>query len=91
MPSHTHSIPQLSGNLNNDQVNIQYGDGTGSYNTISPSVAHIGATYAGSFAAASVQSTGLTTNASTTGSKGSGTAIDIRPRRLNSVVWRRTA
>jgi hypothetical protein len=33
----------------------------------------------------------VTTNESTTGYTGSGTAIDIRPRRLNSVVWRRTA
>ena len=33
----------------------------------------------------------VTTNASTTGSKGSGTAIDMRPRRLNSVVWRRVS
>ena len=33
----------------------------------------------------------VTTGASTTGSQGSGTAIDMRPRRLNSVVWRRTA
>jgi hypothetical protein len=91
LPSHTHSIPQLSGNLNNDQVDIQYGDGHGSFKTISPSVANLEATYGGSFAAASLQSTGLTTNASTTGSKGSGTAIDMRTRRLNSVVWRRTA
>jgi hypothetical protein len=91
LPSHTHSIPQLSGNLNNNQVNIQYGDGHGSFKTISPSVANLEATYGGSFAAASLQSTGLTTNASTTGSKGSGTAIDMRTRRLNSVVWRRTA
>jgi hypothetical protein len=33
----------------------------------------------------------VTTNASNTGYTGSGTAIDMRPRRLNSVVWRRTA
>lgn len=33
----------------------------------------------------------LTTNASTTGSQGSGTVIDMRPRRLNSVVWRRVS
>lgn len=28
---------------------------------------------------------------STTGSRGSGTFIDMRPRRLNSIVWRRIA
>jgi hypothetical protein len=33
----------------------------------------------------------VTTNASNTGYTGSGTAIDMRTRRLNSVVWRRTA
>ncbi len=33
----------------------------------------------------------MTVPASNTGYTGSGTAIDMRPRRINSVVWRRTA
>ena len=89
--SHTHSIPKLSGNLNDDQVWIQYGDGTGSYNTISPSVTNIGAAYRGALTAAAIRSTGLTTNASTTGSQGVSGAGKNMPPYETYYCWKRTA
>ena len=103
LPSHTHSIPALSGstnsagahthNLYDSTSKTRYGHAT----TLSAGqnawsiVANPGASNTIIAQSAGAHTHTVKTNTSTTGSQGSGTAIDMRPRRLNSVVWRRTA
>jgi hypothetical protein len=100
LPSHTHSIPELSGSTNETgahthkvQSYMPYGtnwvDGRTSWSASSDS--QVNYYLQGTAESAGAHTHSVTTNASTTGSTGSGTAIDIRPRRLNSVVWRRIA
>lgn len=101
MPSHDHPIPALSGSGgnhthdigvdNNPQTALAFSDTTGGWSHWA--VVHNGG-YSGSgkhLYAISSGNLSFTTNASTTGSKGSGTAIDLRSRRLNAIVWKRTA
>jgi hypothetical protein len=100
LPRHTHSIPSLSGTAESNgahthkvQSFMPYGsnwvDGRTSWSASSDS--QVNYYLQGTAESAGAHTHSVTTNASTTGSKGSGTAIDIRPRRLNSVVWRRIA
>ena len=94
LPSHTHSIPALSGSTNSAGTHkhkVQWKQATtidGTHNRwyACPTPDKTTGDYTES---AGDHTHSVTTNASTTGSQGSGTAIDIRPRRLNSVVWRR--
>lgn len=99
LPSHTHSIPALSGSTDttgshtHDTVNQNLLSNDTEGSTLQyPSSGSGRISYAGrKTKPAGSHNHSVTTEASTTGSQGSGTAIDIRPRRLNSVVWRRTA
>lgn len=99
LPSHTHSIPALSGSTDttgshtHDTVNQNLLSNDTEGNTLQyPSSGSGRISYTGrATKPAGSHNHSVTTNASTTGSQGSGTAIDMRPRRLNSVVWRRTA
>ncbi len=93
LPSHDHSIPKLSGTATGGN---HHHISDGNYNVGAGSGGTAAAGKWGGASAGSVptQNSGnltmsVTTNASTTGTSGSGSAIDIRPRRLNSVVWRR--
>ena len=100
LPSHTHSIPKLSGTAASNGAHTHsvkspmfYGtDWISGGNGWSASSSHQVDYDLGGIAYSSGAHThSVTTNTSTTGSQGSGTAIDMRPRRLNSIVWRRTA
>ena len=99
LPKHRHTIPSLSGSTNeagvhhhayylNSGINVAGGGSDMKYKAINTWGAE---TTAGATADAGKHTHTVTTNASNTGYTGSGTTIDIRPRRLNSVVWRRTA
>lgn len=101
LPSHTHSIPALSGSTSTNtavtsenkavtglsKTNFGIGFATGGVSLGDDKYPY----HSSSKDSATSHSHSVTTDASTTGSQGSGTAIDMRPRRLNSVVWRRTA
>ena len=97
LPSHTHSIPALSGTAesNGAHKHDMYIPSPYSLTTTNP-ISGAGIITQENPLSTTTDSAGahthtVTTNASTTGSQGSGTAIDMRTRRLNSVVWRRTA
>lgn len=101
LPSHTHSIPALSGTAasagahTHSVVSGPMGYGTdwapGQNAWTASSTFQTNYFLKGTAGSNGAHTHTVTTNASTTGSQGSGTAIDMRPRRLNSVVWRRTA
>lgn len=101
LPRHTHSIPSLSGTAQSNgnhthKVNIPmpYGtDWTPGQEAWSAGSSKMAPNYiqGGTAVSAGAHTHPVTTDESTTGSTGSGTSIDMRPRRLNSVVWRRTA
>lgn len=98
LPSHSHSIPALSGTAASAGAHTHKTDWPNwDRLAIHSADKFVGYCYNGSFVKSDdTTSNGahthtVTTNASTTGSQGSGTAIDMRPRRLNSIVWRRTA
>lgn len=91
MPSHTHTIPALSGTTNKHKHSVALTRGTnytagGGAGTDGYKWHDSGTLYTSEAGALTV-----TTNASTTGSKGSGTAMDLRSRRLNCYIWKRTA
>ena len=99
LPSHTHSIPALSGSTGSSGDHNHYsGHGTHSVTGQENSVKCLSQEYyktdqvsTNVTSSAGEHTHTVTTDASTTGSQGSGTAIDMRPRRLNSVVWRRVS
>ena len=94
MPSHDHPIPALSGTATG---------GNHSHKGYTVGVM-LAALPQGNYYSAAMNTSGtpdnstknsgnltmsVTTNASTTGSKGSGSAMDLRSRRINSIVWKR--
>jgi hypothetical protein len=96
LPSHRHTIPALSGKTNKTGKHSHFSDWPKWIRKawLQEDGAFV---YTGEWEQTGNTSQNgehehtVTTNASNTGYTGSGTAIDIRPRRLNSVVWRRTA
>ena len=97
LPSHRHTIPSLSGKTNIAGTHSHYSDYPKWMKNALRTENEMAFAYAGGWTQTSNTSQNgehehtVTTNASNTDYTGSGTAIDIRPRRLNSVVWRRTA
>ena len=101
LPRHTHSIPALSGtaaiagaHTHNVNVPMPFGsDWTIGQSQWSASSSKQNPNYiqTGTATSAGAHTHPVTTEESTTGSQGSGIFIDMRPRRLNSIVWRRTA
>ena len=109
LPSHTHSIPALSGSAASTNIAHTHGVGSGNKFVYAPSSTSntkiIGggdgrvtltsmdnfssSTATGSAGGSHTHS--VTTNASTTGSNGSGTAVDKMPPYLAVYVWKRTA
>ena len=94
LPSHRHSIPSLSGTAKSHGIGGMYtalsstNFGVGFLNG-GPSLSNYWPYNGGE--SNSRHEHDVETNASNTDYAGSGTAIDMRTRRLNSVVWRRTA
>ena len=94
LPSHRHSIPKLIGKAKSHGIG-------GLYTALSSTNFGVGFLNNGNslsndwpFSGGEANSKhehDVETNASNTDYTGSGTAIDIRPRRLNSIVWRRIA
>ena len=97
LPPHAHSIPALSGSTNSAGNHThksewpQWRPDSFYSGSVSVFTYSGGTAISGSTSSAGDHTHSITTNASATGSQGSGTAIDMRTRRLNSVVWRRTA
>jgi microcystin-dependent protein len=100
LPRHTHSIPALSGTAESNgahthkvQSYMPYGSNwvAGRTSWSASSDSQVNYYLQGTAESAGAHTHSVTTDESITGSQGSGTFIDIRPRRLNSVVWRRTA
>lgn len=89
LPSHRHSTPQLTATGGNHKHGLTYDvyhDGSGIEVRVIGDHRAIDGNYT-----ANSGDLSMTVPASNTGYTGSNTPIDIRPRRLNSVVWRRTA
>jgi hypothetical protein len=99
LPSHRHTIPALSGSTKSGEGNHYHTITTkrmelswGTEGTVPATWTYKDSTVTWDTSNGDGEHTHtVTTNASNTGNTGSGTAIDMRPRRLNSVVWRRTA
>lgn len=101
LPKHAHSIPALSGTAQSNgahthDVNIPMpfgSDWVAGQNRWSASSSNQNPKYiqSGTATSAGAHTHPVTTDESITGSKGSGTAIDMRPRRLNSIVWKRVS
>ena len=109
LPSHTHSIPALSGSAASANIAHTHGVGAGNKFVYAPSSTSNTKFVGGgdgrvapasmdnfSFGTATGSAGGshthsVTTNASTTGSNGSGTAVDKMPPYLAVYVWKRTA
>jgi hypothetical protein len=94
LPSHRHSIPKLSGKAKSHGISGLFAAlsdtnfGVGFWNN-GQSLSNYWPFSGGE--ANSRHEHDVETNASNTDYTGSGTAMDLRSRRLNSVVWRRTA
>lgn len=95
LPSHNHSIPSLSGSTNSaGEHNHAYKDFWGCGDGTKKAVAYnSGGSGADSFNTmnSGAHSHSVTTNASTTGSTGNGTAINHMPPYKTVYIWERTA
>ena len=92
MANHRHTIPSLSGTATGGNHQHNYYMANGNVAGGSAMTAYISNNPTTKNTAPSGDlSMSVTTNASNTGSKGSGSAIDMRSRRINSIVWKRIA
>jgi len=99
LPRHTHSIPALSGtalsngaHTHNVNIPMPFGSdwAAGQYMwSASSSKQNPNYIQTGTATSSGAHTHTVKTDESTTGSKGSGTFIDMRTRRLNSIVWKR--